>query len=83
MRQIIAYHYIRHSLQHFIEDKRITRIILPALLRDEMLVVGIRRNEYTDAVWKVLSMSKLDFNARVKENDDREDLFLIYFQKTW
>ena len=27
--------------------------------------------------------SKLDFNARVKENDDREGLIPIYFQKTW
>ena len=65
------------------EDERIAKTILSALLKKEVLSVEIRRHEHTNTTRDSISMFRIDFAARIKDKDGKEKLILIEFQKTW
>ena len=65
------------------EDERIARTILSALLKEEVLSVEIRRHEHTNTTRDTISMFRIDFAAKVKDKDGKEKLILIELQKTW
>ncbi len=65
------------------EDERIAKTILSALLKEEVLSVDIRRHEHTNTTRDTLSMFRIDFAAKVKDVDGKEKLILIELQKTW
>lgn len=65
------------------EDERIARTLISALLKKEVLDVDMRRNEYTNGSRDNISMFRIDFGARVKEDDGSTKLILIELQKTW
>lgn len=69
--------------KYLMEDERIARTILSALLKKEVVKVDIRRHEYTNGTRDNLSMFRIDFGARIRENDGKEHLVLIELQKTW
>ena len=69
--------------KYLLEDERITKTILSALLQKEVVEVEQRRNEYTNIGREGLSIFRIDFGATVRESDGSEHLILIELQKTW
>jgi len=69
--------------KYLMEDERIARTILSALLKKEVLSIEMRRNEYSDQHRDNLSIFRIDFGATVREADGTERLILIEVQKTW
>ena len=69
--------------KYLMEDERIARTILSALLKKEVVEVQIRRNEYTNGFRDNISMFRIDFGARIREDDGSLRLILIELQKTW
>ena len=66
-----------------LEDERIARTILSALLKKEVVAVETRRNEYSNIGRDNLSVFRIDFGATVQEPDGSRHLILIELQKTW
>ena len=69
--------------KYLMEDERIAKTLLSALLKKEVVAVEMRRNEYTNGVRNDISMFRIDFGAHVKEPDGTIRLVLIELQKTW
>ena len=69
--------------KYMMEDERIARTILSALLKKEVVDIQIRRNEYTNGNRNNISMFRIDFGARIREDDGSLRLILIELQKTW
>ena len=69
--------------KYLMEDERIAKTLLSALLKKEVVAVEMRRNEYTNGVRDSISMFRIDFGAHVKEPDGTIRLVLIKLQKTW
>lgn len=65
------------------EDERVARTILSALLKEKVLSVEIRRHEHTNTTRNNISMFRIDFAAKVLDEDNQEKLILIELQKTW
>ena len=65
------------------EDNRVAKILLSALLQKEVVEVRMRQTEYTDSNRSPISMFRLDFAAKVREKDGTERLIMIELQKTW
>lgn len=65
------------------EDNRVAKTILSALLKKEVVDVEMRRHEHPNTTRDNISMFRIDFAARVRENDGTEHLILIELQKTW
>ena len=69
--------------KYLMEDERIAKTLLSALLKKEVVDVKVRRHEYTNGTRDNLSMFRIDFGAQVKEDDGKIHLILIELQKTW
>lgn len=69
--------------KYLLEDERIARTLLSALLRKEVTDVKVRRHEYTNGSRDNISMFRIDFGAQVREADGSQHLVLIELQKTW
>lgn len=69
--------------KYLMEDERIAKTLLSALLKKEVVDVKVRRHEYTNGTRDNLSMFRIDFGAQVKEDDGKVHLILIELQKTW
>ena len=72
--------------KYIMEDERIAKTILSALLKKEVVHVTVRPHEYCNTTRDTLSMFRIDFAATVreKEGDEIKDrIVLIELQKTW
>ena len=69
--------------KYLMEDERIARTILSALLKKEVIDVKVRRNEYTNTTRESLSIFRIDFGATILEPNGTKHLVLIELQKTW
>ena len=70
--------------KHLMEDDRIAKTILAALLKKKVIDVKIRRNEYANLTRREsISMFRIDFAATVLDEDNKPHLMLIELQKTW
>ena len=69
--------------KYLMEDERIAKTLISALLKKEVVDVDMRRNEYTNGRRDKISMFRIDFGARIKEDDGSTKLVLIELQKTW
>ena len=69
--------------KYLMEDERIAKTLISALLKKEVVEVEMRRNEYTNGTRDNISMFRIDFGARIKEEDGSTKLVLIELQKTW
>ena len=65
------------------EDERIAKTVLTALLKKEVVSVEMRRHEHPNITRDNISMFRIDFAARVREEDGSVRLILIELQKTW
>ena len=69
--------------KYMMEDERIARTILSALLKVEVLAVEVRPHEYSDDTHDNLSVFRIDFGATIRDTEGKEKLILIELQKTW
>ena len=69
--------------KYLMEDERIARTILSALLKQEVVEVHMRNNEYNDKLSDNLSIYRIDFGATVIDDKGRRQTILIEVQKTW
>ncbi len=69
--------------KYFVEDDRIGKILISALLQKEVVDIDMRRHEYTNGNREHLALFRVDFAARVRENDGSIHLVLIELQKAW
>jgi hypothetical protein len=69
--------------KYLMEDERIARIILSALLKMEVVRVEVRPHEYSNSERDTLSIFRIDFGATVRDADGKEKLILVELQKTW
>jgi len=65
------------------DDERVARTILGALLQKTITHVEMRAHEYPNTKKRQLTMFRVDFAAHVLEADGSENLTLIELQKTW
>ena len=69
--------------KYLMEDERITKTILSALLKKDVVEVEMRKHEYSNGSRDKISMFRLDFAAKVQQEDGSLKLILIELQKTW
>ena len=69
--------------KYLMEDKRIARTILSALLKEDIIEVDMRPHEYVNDKRDSVSVLRIDFGARIRRADGSEQLTLIELQKTW
>ena len=69
--------------KYLMEDVRVARTILSALLKQDVTSVEPRAHEYTGSKRHDLSMYRVDFAARVRQPDGTEQQILIELQKSW
>jgi len=69
--------------KYLMEDERIAKTILSALLKKVVVNVAMRRNEYSNIGRNGLSIFRIDFGATIREADGSQHLILIELQKTW
>ena len=69
--------------KYMMEDERIARTILSALLKVEVLAVEVRPHEYSDDTHDNLSVFRIDFGATIRDAEGNNKLILIELQKTW
>lgn len=69
--------------KYLMEDERIAKTILSALLKKEVVSIEARPHEYSNQTGNKVSMFRIDFSANVREADGSEHLILIELQKTW
>lgn len=69
--------------KYLMEDERIAKTILSALLKKEVVGITARPHEYANETRDKISMFRIDFAANVREDDGKEHLILVELQKTW
>ena len=69
--------------KYLMEDERVARTILSALLKKDVVAVQMRPHEYSDGNRDSLSVFRIDFSATIRQEDGSEKLILIELQKTW
>lgn len=69
--------------KYLMEDERIAKTILSALLKKEVVSITARPHEYANESRDKISMFRIDFAANVREDDGKEHLILVELQKTW
>jgi hypothetical protein len=69
--------------KYLMEDERIARTILSALLKMEVVKVEVRPHEYVNGKRDTLSVFRIDFGATIRQDNGIEQLILVELQKTW
>ena len=69
--------------KYLMEDERIARTILSALLKEDIVKVETRPHEYSNGQRELLSVFRIDFGATIRKPDGSEELILIELQKNW
>ena len=69
--------------KYMMEDDRVAKIMLSALLQKEIIHLEMRPHEYTGVTQRKISMMRIDFAATIKNDDGTQQLILIELQKTW
>ena len=72
--------------KYLMEDERIAKTMLSALLKKEVIHVTVRPHEYSNTTRDTLSMFRIDFAATVRDREGdgvRDRVVLIELQKTW
>ena len=69
--------------KYLMEDNRVAKTVLSALLQREVAEVEMRKHEYTNGTRDKISMFRIDFGAKVRQDDGSLKLVLIELQKTW
>lgn len=65
------------------EDEKVAKLLLSALLKKEIVELQMRQHEYTSVQQTRISLFRMDFSAKILDKDGSEHLVLIELQKTW
>ena len=65
------------------EDDRVARVLLSALLKKNVVKTERRRHEYANTNRDEISYFRIDFAATVEDDNSVQTLMLIELQKTW
>ena len=63
--------------KYLMEDDRIARTILSALLKVDVIDVKMRPHEYSDDNRDTLSVYRIDFGATIHDDDGKEKRMII------
>lgn len=69
--------------KYLMEDERIARTILSALLKKDVVKIEARPHEYSNQTRDKISMFRIDFSATILDADNTEHIILVELQKTW
>ena len=69
--------------KYMMEDDRVAKILLSALLQKDIIDLQMKPHEYTEMMQTRISMLRIDFAATVRNQDGSTQLILIELQKTW
>ena len=69
--------------KYLMEDERIAKTILSALLKKDVVSIEARPHEYANQTRDKISMFRIDFSATIIDDNGKEKLILIELQKTW
>ncbi len=69
--------------KYLMEDERVAKTLLSALLKKEVIQVAIRPHEYSNTTRDTLSMFRIDFSATILDEEGKERILTIELQKTW
>lgn len=83
MATIIANPIYDSVFKFLMEDKRAAMIILTDLLQREVVDVEIKNNEYTKKLNSEITVLRIDFSAKVKDNKGNIENVNIELQKAW
>ena len=67
--------------KYMMEDERVAKIMLSALLQKEIIKLEMRPHEYTGVTQRRISMMRIDFAATIRNDDGSHQLILIELQK--
>ena len=70
------------AFKYLMEDGRVVKILLSALLRKQVVHVETRRNELINVQRDPVSVFRLDYRAVTRDKDGREEHVLIELQKS-
>ena len=65
------------AFKYLMEDERVVKILLSALLRKQVVHVETRRNELINVQRDPVSVFRLDYRAVTRDKDGREEHVLI------
>lgn len=83
MKYLVANPIYDSVFKFLMEDERIAKTILSALLKKEVVSVEKRRHEHPNTTRDKISMFRIDFAVKVREDDGSTHMVLIELQKTW
>lgn len=83
MKTFIANPIYDSVFKFLMEDERAAKVLLSALLKQEVRDLKMQRNEHTNQSRNRISLFRIDFSARIKDMSGKEQLVLIELQKTW
>lgn len=69
--------------KYLMEDERVAKTILSALLKVDVTDVKIRPHEYANDNRDSLSVFRIDFAATIRDGENKDKLILIELKKTW
>ena len=69
--------------KYLMEDERIARTLLSALLQKNVVEVKVRPHEYSNTTKDSVSLFRIDFSATVREDDGKINHVLVELQKAW
>ena len=69
--------------KYLMEDERVAKTVLSALLKKDVVSVELRPHEYANETNDKISMFRIDFGARIRTGESETKLILIELQKTW
>lgn len=65
------------------EDEKVAKLLLSALLKKEIVELQMRQHEYTSVKRTSIYLFGMDFLAKIRDNDGSVHQVLIELQKTW
>lgn len=69
-------------LKYLMENERVAKTVLSALLKKDVTNVELRSHEYANETTDKISMFRIDFGARIRTDENETKLILIELQKT-
>ena len=69
--------------KYLMEDERIAKILISALLKKDIVKLEMRPHEYSNAIEGRVRIFRIDFAATIREENGEEHLVLVELQKTW
>ena len=73
---IIANPLYDSVFKYLMEDEKVARMLLSALLQKDVLELQMRRHEYTSEEKAAITIYRVDFSAKVRDKDGKEQLIL-------